>query len=115
MIPLQIRVGGAFMALALVLIIQAVIAFFSGGGTFTITLGSLFIWVGALLFGGFATMRRDQPASKLQVAALLVAVVLVLASVFLPTIELGVMATYWLALYAGLAVMCALILRRSAM
>ncbi|WP_018295521.1 hypothetical protein [Corynebacterium lubricantis] len=115
MIPLQIRVGGAFMALALVLIIQAVIAFINGGGVFTITLGSVFIWIGALLFGGFATMRRDQPASKKQVAALIVAVALILLSVFLPTIELGVMATYWLAMYAGVAVLCALILRRSAM
>ncbi|MHA2788990.1 hypothetical protein ACXZ66_07580 [Corynebacterium sp. S7] len=115
MIPIQIRVGGAFMALAIVMIIQAIISFIRGGGVFEITLGSVFIWVGALLFGGFATMRRDQPASKLQVAALAIAVVLILASVFIPTIKLGVMATYWLALYAGVAVFCALILRRSAM
>ncbi|WP_237559389.1 hypothetical protein [Corynebacterium pilosum] len=46
MIPIQLRVGGAFMSLAVVLIVQAVVAFISGG-VFEITVGTVLVWVAA--------------------------------------------------------------------
>ncbi|WIM68856.1 hypothetical protein QP027_05605 [Corynebacterium breve] len=115
MIPLQIRVGGAFMALALVLLIYAFITFLRGESTFTLTLSSLLVMIAAILLGAFATMRKDQPASRGQVIALIVAVILVIASVIVPAVTLTSTTPVWLVLYAGMAVLCALILRRSAM
>ncbi|WP_394280591.1 hypothetical protein [Corynebacterium sp.] len=112
MIPIPLRVGGAFMSLAVVLIVQAVVAFISGG-IFEITVGSVLVWVAALIFGAFATQRRDQPGSRSQVIALVTALVLIIISVVTPTIVLTTTAAYWIAAYAAMAVVCALILRRS--
>lgn len=110
--PVQLRVGGAFMSLAVVLIVQAVVAFITGG-VFQVTVATVLVWVAALIFGAFATQRRDQPGSRSQVIALIVALVLIIFSVVLPTTVLTTTAAYWLALYAAVAVICALILRRS--
>ncbi|HCG45758.1 MULTISPECIES: hypothetical protein [Corynebacterium] len=113
-IPTTLRVGGAFMFLAFVLILLAVISVFRDGwqAPFTWTYGTLAIVAAALIAGAFATIRRDQRASKTQVIALAVAVVLVIAGRFAPSTVLVVMDQYWLLLYAVGAGLCALILRR---
>ena len=59
-IPIQVRVGGAFMALAAVLFLLALVAVFTDGwGTpFEWTPIRVAIVIAALLLGGFATVRR---------------------------------------------------------
>lgn len=114
-IPAPIRVGGAFMALALVLVIMAIVAVFTDGwmAPFEWTYGRLGIVLAALIVGAFATIRHDQKSSITQVVALGIAVALIIASRFLPQTVLMVQAQYWLLLYAGAAALCALVIRRA--
>lgn len=116
-IPLPIRAGGAFMALTLVLIIFLVVSVFSDGwmADFEVTTRTLLILASAIILGAFATVRRDQAASRAQVVALAIGVGLIAVSMVIPATTVYVMQQYWLALYAAAAVLCALILRRSAM
>ena len=114
MIPIQLRVGGAFLALAVVLVIYAAVAFFRGQAVFEITPQVLTIVAAALLFGANATFVRGQSRSRAQVVALVVAVGLVILGVLLPAETIFATPTYWLLLWAGAAVVCALILRQSA-
>ena len=85
-IPIQVRVGGAFMALAAVLFLLALVAVFTDGwGTpFGWTPIRVAIVIAALLVGGFATVRTDQKASVAQVVALAIAVLLIIGSRFVP-------------------------------
>lgn len=114
-VPLALRVGGAFMALAVALAIFAVVAVFADGwmAPFAVTPRFLVILVAALILGAFATIRTDQQASRTQVIALIVAVAIVIFSRFIPNEPLTLMAQYWLAMYAAFAFLCALIIRRS--
>lgn len=114
-VPLALRVGGAFMALAVVLLVFTVVSIFLDGwmSPFVVTPSFLVILLAAVIFGAFATVRKDQAASRSQVISLIVAVVLVILSRFLPATPLYVMAQYWLPMYAVLAFLCALIIRRS--
>ena len=114
MIPIQLRVGGAFLALAVVLVIYAAVAFFRGQAVFEITPHVLTIAAAALLFGANATFVRGQSRSRAQVVALVVAVGLVILGVLLPAATILATPSYWLLLWAGAAVVCALILRQSA-
>lgn len=102
------------MALAIVLVIYAVIAFIRGDGVFAFTPSVLMVLMAAVILGAFATVSQQQAASRAQVAALAVSVVLILASVAVPDAEVFVTETYWLLLWAAAAVLCALVLRRSA-
>ena len=115
MVPVQLRVGGAFMALAVVLIILAIKAFISGDSVFTFTPSDLMLCVAALLFGSFGAFTREERGSLTRVIALALTSVLILASVVTPkTTTVFTTETYWLLLWAGMAIICALILRRSA-
>ena len=115
MVPLQLRVGGAFMALALALFLFGFIAMLRGQALFDVTPQFLFTCLAAVIFGAFATTRRDQAGSRAQVIALAVAVALIGIGMILPSAAVAVTQTYWLALWGGGALLCALILRRSAM
>lgn len=103
------------MALALVLLIFLFIEFLTAGFfvPFEVTPRFLAIVVAALILGAFATMSRNQESSRTQVIALVVAMVLVIASRFLPTGPLSLMGQEWLLGYAILALICALVIRRS--
>ena len=116
-IPSQVRVGGAFMALAAVLFLLALVAVFTDGwGTpFGWTPIRVAIIIAALLVGGFATVRTDQKASVAQVVALAIAVLLIIGSRFGPQQVYLVQHQSFLVLYGGEALLCALILRRSVM
>src|SRR5690625_1250643 len=85
-IPIQVRVGGAFMALAAVLFLLALVAVFTDGwGTpFAWTPIRVAIIIAALLVGGFATVRTDQKSSVVQVVALAIAVLRTIGSRFVP-------------------------------
>ncbi|MDD7581671.1 hypothetical protein ACEE23_00425 [Corynebacterium sp. 32222D000AT] len=114
-IPLQLRVGGAFIAVALVLVIMTIVAVLTEGwmSPFVWTPARVALVVAALIIGAFATIRKDQRPSITQVVALGGAVLIIIASRFLPSAELAVMGQWWLLIYAGLALVCALVLRRS--
>jgi len=114
-VPLALRVGGAFMALAVALLVFTVIAVFGDGwmAPFAVTPRVLVILVAAMILGAFATIRRDQAASRTQVIALVVAVALIIFARLLPNEPLYVMAQYWLPMYAVFAFLCALVIRRS--
>lgn len=116
-IPIQVRVGGAFMALAAVLFLLALVAVFTDGwGTpFAWTPIRVAIIIAALLVGGFATVRTDQKSSVVQVVALAIAVLLIIGSRFVPQNVYLVQHQSFLVLYGGAALLCALILRRSVM
>ena len=115
-IPLTIRAGGAFMALAITLALFLLLSILSDGfmAPFAVTPRFLLICVAAIIFGAFATVRKDQAASKAQVIALAVAVILVIISMLLPQQQIYVLSQGWLTLYAVGALVCALILRRAA-
>src|SRR5690625_5873585 len=83
-IPIQVRVGGAFMALAAVLFLLALVAVFTDGwGTpFAWTPIRVAIIIAALLVGGFATVRTEQKSSVVQVVALAISVLLIIVSRF---------------------------------
>ncbi|MDO5669716.1 MAG: hypothetical protein Q4G50_06905 [Corynebacterium sp.] len=114
-VPAALRVGGAFMALAVALAIFAVVAVFTDGwmAPFAVTPRFLAILLAAVILGAFATIRTDQASSRTQVIALVVAVALIIFARFLPSEPLTTMAQYWLAMYAVFAFLCALIIRRS--
>ena len=114
-IPLQLRVGGAFIAVALVLVIMTIVAVLTEGwmSPFVWTPARVALVVAALIIGAFATIRKDQRPRITQVVALGGAVLIIIASRFLPSAELAVMGQWWLLIYAGLALVCALVLRRS--
>lgn len=114
MIPIQLRAGGSFMALAVVLVILAVITFFAGNALFTFTPATVLICIAALLFGAFITVTPDVSGLRSRFVAQLAATLLIIVSIFIPDIPLFVTETYWLLLWAGAAVLCALVLRRSA-
>lgn len=113
MVPVQLRAGGAFMALALVLAIYAIVAFIRGQGVFTFTPSVLLVLVASAIFGSFATVSKTQQSSRTQVIALGTAVALIVASVFVPDVTVIRTETFWLLMWAAAAVVCALVLRRS--
>ncbi|MDC7113497.1 hypothetical protein [Corynebacterium pseudodiphtheriticum] len=116
-VPLALRAGGAFIALAVALAIFGITAWLSDGWAvpFAITPAFLGICVAAVLFGAFATVNRAQKPSVAQVVALSIAVAFIVVSQFLPKTPLGFMGQHWLFMYAILCVICALVLRRSVM
>ncbi|WP_224400367.1 YfhO family protein [Corynebacterium poyangense] len=114
-IPLPLRVGGAFIAIALALVIFLVLEIAQHGwlAPVEITSRMVLILCAAALVGAFATVRRNQRPGVSQVIALTGAVVLVILSRFLPSSTLFITAQTWMLGWAILALMCAVILRRS--
>ncbi|AHI22818.1 hypothetical protein B843_07165 [Corynebacterium vitaeruminis DSM 20294] len=114
-IPVAIRVGGAFMAIAVVLFIFTAIEIFTKGWMtpFEVNTRFLLIVVAAAVLGAFATVNRNQAPSAVQVGALAVALLLVVAGRFLPNPTLATWEQYWLPGYAVLALLCGLVIRRA--
>lgn len=115
--PAALRVGGAFLVVAFVLILFALISVFSDGwgAPFVWTYSNLAIIIAAVMVGAFSTMSKEHAGSRTQIIALAVAVALIIASRFLPQHDLLIQQQYWLLFYAGMSAICALILRRSVM
>ncbi|WP_308607342.1 hypothetical protein [uncultured Corynebacterium sp.] len=114
-IPAALRVGGAFMLLAAVLALFGLVSIFADGwgATFEWTWRRLAIVGAALLVGAFSTQRRDQRGSREQIIALVLALVLIIASRALPNTVLTTMGQYVVFLYAVAAGLCAVIIRRT--
>lgn len=114
-IPTPIRVGGAFMAVAIVLAFFTVVEVITKGWMmpFAVTPRFLALVLAGALVGAFATMNKNQPPSIIQVTALVAALALVIAGRFLPQTVLVVWDQYWLPAYALLAFACSLAIRRS--
>ncbi len=113
MVPVQLRVGGAFLGLAAVLLLYAMLGFFGADETFAITPQVLTVFAAVAIVGAFATTRRDQGGSRTQVLALFGAVVLIGLGIILPDVVLMVTTPVWLAAWAVAAGFCAVILRRT--
>ncbi|MBK4146150.1 hypothetical protein [Corynebacterium macginleyi] len=115
--PAALRVGGAFLVVAFVLVLFALISVFTDGwgAPFVWTYSNLTIIIAAVLVGAFSTMNKEHAGSRAQIIALAVAVALIIASRFLPQHDLLIQQQYWLLFYAGMSAICALILRRSVM
>ena len=113
MVPVQLRVGGAFLGLAAALVLYAVLGFLKSEDTFAMTPQVLTVLVATAIVGAFATTSTRQGGSRAQVVALLTAVVLVGLGVILPDMALMVTTPVWLAAWAAAAGICAVILRRS--
>ncbi|MBK4141411.1 hypothetical protein GWO54_02210 [Corynebacterium macginleyi] len=115
--PAALRVGGAFLVVAFVLVLFALISVFTDGwgAPFVWTYSNLTIIIAAVLVGSFSTMNKEHAGSRAQIIALAVAVALIIASRFLPQHDLLIQQQYWLLFYAGMSAICALILRRSVM
>ncbi|MER0100827.1 hypothetical protein [Corynebacterium sp. KPL2734] len=115
--PAALRVGGAFLVVAFVLVLFALISVFSDGwgAPFVWTYSNLAIIIAAVMVGAFSTMSKEHAGSRAQIIALAMAVALIIASRFLPQHELLIQQQYWLLFYAGMSAICALILRRSVM
>lgn len=113
--PAALRVGGAFLVVAFVLVLFALISVFSDGwgAPFVWTYSNLTIIIAAVLVGSFSTMNKEHAGSRAQIIALAVAVALIIASRFLPQHDVLIQQQYWLLFYAGMSAICALILRRS--
>lgn len=115
MVPVQLRAGGAFIALAVVLLLYAFVSVVKGEPLFAITPQFLCTVVAACLFGAFATTNKSVGASRTQLIVLGLAVILVGVGALLPNNALTVTQTYWLGLWGVGALLCALILRRATM
>ena len=115
MAPIELRAGGAFIALAVVLVLFSFVAFLKGEHTFAITLQFVLTACAAIIFGAFATTDKTQAGSKSQVIALASAVVLLVVGVVVPATTLTYVPTYWVGLWGIGALLCALTLRRLSM
>ena len=107
-------VGGAFMGIALVLVLYAVLALLRGDAAFPVTPQVLSIIVAVAIVGAFATYNTKQEGSRTQVGALIVAVVLIGLGFIAPDTELMATTPFWLIGWALAAGLCAVVLRRSA-
>lgn len=114
MVPVQLRVGGAFMGIALVLVLYAVLALLRGDAAFPVTPQVLSIIVAVAIVGAFATYNTKQEGSRTQVGALIVAVVLIGLGFIAPDTELMATTPFCLIGWALAAGLCAVVLRRSA-
>lgn len=114
MVPVQLRVGGAFMGIALVLVLYAVLALLRGDAAFPVTPQVLSIIVAVAIVGAFATYNTKQEGSRTQVGSLLAAVVLIGLGFIAPDTELMATTPFWLIGLALAAGLCAVVLRRSA-
>lgn len=113
MVPVQLRVGGAFLGLAAALILYAVLGFVKSEETFAITPQVLTVLLAVAIVGAFATTSTREGGSRTQVFALFFAVALVGLGVILPNNALMVTSPVWLAAWAVAAGLCAVVLRRS--
>ena len=114
MVPVQLRVGGAFMGIALVLVLYAVLALLRGDAAFPVTPQVLSIIVAVAIVGAFATYNTKQEGSRTQVGSLLAAVVLIGLGFIAPDTELMATTPFWRIGWALAAGLCAVVLRRSA-
>lgn len=114
MVPGQIRVGGGFLGIALVLVLYAVLAPLRGDATFSITPQVFSVIAAVAIVGAFATYNTNQAGSRTRVGALLAAVMLIGLGFNAPDASLMVTTPFWLIGWALSAGLCAVVLRRSA-
>lgn len=115
-LPLPIRVGGAFVAIAIVLGIFTFVAVVTQGFLvpFEVTPRFLLIVLAGAILGAFGMTTPGAPRSAWNVFALFVALLLVVGGRFIPNAPIFVMQQWWLPAYAILALLCGLVLRRTA-
>lgn len=114
-VPAGIRIGGAFMALGLVLLVFGVIELFTSGmfQPFPVTARFLLVLVAAAILGAFATTSKYEESSKTQVISLTIAVALVFISRALPNEPIALIEQFWISGWGVAAVICGLVIRRA--
>ena len=75
----------------------------------------VFIVFAAILVGAFSTVRKDQKGSRTQLIALVMALIAIVAGRFMPTEPLMVTGQPLVFAYFVGALLCAFIIRRTAM
>ncbi|APT84766.1 hypothetical protein [Corynebacterium aquilae] len=112
-----IRLGGAFMAVAVVLAVMVFIGMSTRGifSTAEINPRLLCIVLAAALIGAFAPAAAGRRDSTSRIVALFLAVVLAIGSRFVPNPTFYVVEQGWLVAYAILFLLASLILRRQTM
>lgn len=115
-VPAAIRIGGAFAALGIVLLIFTFVEITTVGWLvpFEVTPRFLMILLAAVLLGGFATAGVANSRGIGQVTALVLALLLVVLGRLVPNPALMAMDQWWLPAYGLLALACSLVLRRVA-
>lgn len=115
-LPPAIRAGGAFIAVAIVLVIFTFVAVVTEGFLvpFAVTPRFLLIVAAAAILGAFGMTTPGQPRSAWNVFSLAVALLLVVGGRFIPNDPVYTMEQWWLPAYAIAAVLCGLVLRRAA-
>ena len=111
-----IRLGGAFMLLAVAIVVFTAFGVFRNGVNtpVPITTRVLLTAIAAMLIGAAGVTVPGQKSGLPRVAALGAAVVLLIASRFISPTVLTYMEQYWLVGYAVIAGICAAVLRRAA-
>lgn len=114
-IPSAMRLGGAFLAIAGVLFIFLVLdAINEGwGAPFVLDIKRVIILVAAAIVGAFSSRGSQEGRSASNLAVLGIAVLLIIASRFIPNSVLFATEFFWVLGWIIMAVVCALVLRRS--
>lgn len=114
-VPAALRLGGAFLALAVVLALFLIMDTISlGWGTpFAFTVRRNILLVAAMLVGGFAMTAAGEKGAMTQIGVLATAVVLIIFSRLVPNSQVFVTEQFWVIGWIVVAVLCALLLRRS--
>ncbi|WJZ02663.1 hypothetical protein [Corynebacterium freiburgense] len=115
-VPSTIRIGGAFAALGIVLLIFTFVEVATTGWMvpFQLTPRFLMILAAAALVGGFATAGVANKRGIGQVVALVIALLLVVGGRLVPNPVLTVMDQWWLPAYGLLALGCSVVIRQAA-
>ncbi|MCK7660483.1 hypothetical protein [Corynebacterium antarcticum] len=113
-VPPALRVGGVFIALAIVLALWTFLEVVLNGwmAPFHVTTRFLLICVAAIIIGGSATSGRTQYVTMGRVVTLGVALTLIVLSRVLPNATFMVMGQYWLPSYAIVSLLAGLIIKR---
>ncbi|MCS4489327.1 hypothetical protein N7326_00465 [Corynebacterium sp. ES2794-CONJ1] len=111
-----LRVGGAFIAIAVVLLIFTVMEISQHGwmAPFAVTFRFINTVVAAGLVGGYATTHIKQRPHFTQLIALVGALLLIISGRLFPSTPLIVWEQFWIPSYAVLALICGLYIRRKA-
>ncbi|MEZ2121310.1 MULTISPECIES: hypothetical protein [unclassified Corynebacterium] len=116
-VPTAMRVGGAFIALAIVLVLWTFLEVVTNGwlAPFYVTTRFLLICTAAVIIGSSATAGRTQYVTLGRVVALGVALMFLVLSRVLPNHIFMVMGQYWLPSYAIVSLLAGLIIKRQMM
>lgn len=110
---LGLRIGGAFLAMAVVLAIFTFIHILKFGWveSFHVTARFILIMIAAALVGAFATVNKASRGSVLQITGLIVALLLIFLGRVIPDSPIMIWPAYLLPCYAAVCFIASLLAR----